>query len=243
MSKKLKKDLLIKVKRAIGDFNMIKDGDKVAVGVSGGKDSLTCLYALKELQAILPVKYELHAVVIDLGWSNKQADWSKISEFCNNNNIKLHIEKTDIAKIVFDHRQESNPCSLCSRMRNGALMNVAIREGFNIMALGHHLDDAIETLLMSMFFSGKIDCYYPSTYLDRQKITMIRPLVYVREEVTIKLSKSLELPVTNQKFCPADGHTKREYVKKLLAEQAEHDTHIPLRVFSALKSFWNDKKK
>lgn len=241
MSKKLSKDLLIKVKRAIGDFNMIKDGDKLAVAVSGGKDSLTCLYALKELQAILPIKYNLHAIIIDLGWSTKQADWSNIIEFCKTNNIVLHIEKTDIAKIVFDHRQESNPCSLCSRMRNGALMNVASREGFNVMALGHHLDDAVETLLMSMFFSGKIDCFYPSAYLDRQKITMVRPLVYIRENVTLTLSKSLNLPVTSQKFCPADGFTKRQYIKNLLLQQAEYDSHIPLRIFAALKSFWNKR--
>ncbi len=239
MSKLINKELLIPVKRAIGDFQMIQDGDRIAVGVSGGKDSLTCLYALKQLQAILPIKYDLVAIVVDLGWSQHQADWTQISSFCQQLNIPLHIEKTDIAKIVFDHRQESNPCSLCSRMRNGALMNRALKEKCHTVALGHHLDDAIETVLMNMFFAGKVSCFHPAVYLDRKDVTMIRPLVYIREKLTIRVAKSCNLPVSSQKFCPADGHTKREYIKNLLKEQAAYDPHIPLRVFAAVKEFWS----
>jgi len=241
MSKVIKKELLIPVKRAIGDFKMIEEGDNIAVGISGGKDSLSCLLALHNLLPILPVKYKLQAVIVDLGWPGQEADWSEIKTFCHELDIPLHIEKTQIAEIIFEHRQESNPCSLCSRMRNGALMDRAMQEGCNTVALGHHLDDAIETLLLNMFFAGKIDCFYPYTYLDRKGIKMIRPLVYIRESLTKRIAKYANLPVVSKKLCPADGLTKREYIKNLIITQEQHDQEIPVRLFSALKGLWEAK--
>ena len=238
MSNMISKELLVPVKRAIGDFNMIEDGDSIAVGVSGGKDSLTCLLALKELQAILPVKYQLHAIAIDLGWINETADWGAIAAFCKSIDVPFHVENTRIAEIIFEARQESNPCSLCSRMRNGALVIKAKALGCNRLALGHHADDANETILMNMFYAGKIKCFSPSAYLDRKEIHIIRPLVYIRESLTIRIAKKLALPVHTKKLCPVDGQTKRESVKKLLADLAQEDREIPVRVLSCLKDYW-----
>ncbi|MFP4456378.1 MAG: tRNA 2-thiocytidine biosynthesis TtcA family protein [Clostridia bacterium] len=236
---------LIPIKRAIGDFDMIDDGERIAIGISGGKDSLTCLFALKTLLATLPVKYELIAIAVDLGWnyveSNKYS-YDEIRQYCTDNDIKFIVEKTQISEIVFKHREESNPCSLCSKMRNGALINRAVREGCNKIALGHHLDDVIETALMSMFFSGKIDAFMPKAYLDRMKVTYIRPLVYMREKDIISIAKSYNLPVININLCPADGNTKRQYVKNLIKEQESFDPEIPLRIFSAVKKdIWKIK--
>lgn len=235
----------IPVKRALGDFDMIQDGEKVAVGISGGKDSLTCLFALKTLLSILPVKYELIAIAVDLGWDyieSNQYNYDEINNYCKNNDITFIVEKTRISEIVFKHREESNPCSLCSKMRNGALINRAVKEGCHKIALGHHLDDVIETALMSMFFSGKIDAFAPKAYLDRMKVTYIRPLVYMREKDIISIAKSYELPVMSVKLCPADGNTKRNYIKNLIKEQEKHDREIPIRIFSAVKKdIWKIK--
>jgi len=229
---------LIPIKRALGDFDMIEDGEKVAVGISGGKDSLTCLFALKTLLPILPVKYKLYAIAVDLGWDyidDNKYNYDDIKKFCIDNEIFFIREKTQIAEIVFKHRKESNPCSLCSKMRNGALINRAVKEGIYKIALGHHLDDVIETALMSMFFSGKIDAFTPKAYLDRMKVTYLRPLIYMREKEIRSIANSYELPVMDVSLCPADGNTKRHYIKSLLSEQEKYDPEIPIRIFSAIK--------
>jgi len=233
----------IPVKRALGDFNMIEDGEKLAVGISGGKDSLTCLFALKTLLPTLPVKYKLYAIAVDLGWDyldDNIYDYNQIETFCNNNDITFIVEKTQISEIVFKHRQESNPCSLCSKMRNGALISRAVKEGIHKIALGHHMDDVIETALMSMFFSGKIDAFRPKSYLDRMDVTYLRPLIYMREKDIISIANSYNLPIMDVKLCPADGNTKRHYIKNLILEQEKYDAEIPIRIFSAIKKdVWN----
>jgi tRNA(Ile)-lysidine synthase TilS/MesJ len=230
---------LIPVKRALGDYDMIpSENQRVAVGISGGKDSLTCLFALHTLLPTLPVKFKLVAIAVDLGWTTHKVDYSEIERFCTERDIEFHVEKTDIFEIVFDHREESNPCSLCSNMRNGALISRAKKENCNTIALGHHLDDAIETILMSMFFSGKVACFTPNSYLDRQEVYYIRPLVYMRESEIISIANKHNLPVFTAQLCPADGNTKREYMKNLIKEQEKHDSEIPKRIFSALKTLW-----
>lgn len=226
------------VKRALGDYNMIEEEGKIAVGISGGKDSITCLFALKTLITVLPVKYQLVAIAVDLGWDplTSETNYQDIRKFCDHNNIEFHVESTNISDIIFNQRKESNPCSLCSRMRNGVLVKRALAEGCFTIALGHHMDDVIETTIMSMFFSGKIDSFTPKVYLDRQKVYFIRPLIYMREKDIASIAESYNLPIIEKKMCPADGNTARNYIKKLLQEQESYDEEIPVRIFSAIKN-------
>lgn len=235
MSSYIKRNLLIKVKRAIGDYNLILDKDVVVVGVSGGKDSLATLYALAVLRRTLPIDYELHAVTVDLGWP--ESDWSGIRSLCSELDVPFHVVSTDIGPIVFEHRQEENPCSLCSKMRNGALNNQAKRLGANVVALGHHRDDAIETLFLSLMYSGRIHCFSPITWLNKIGLYSIRPMIYVTEETTAAAAKRIPLPV-HKSFCPIDGRTKRSHIKKLLANEYSHDPGMPARLFSAVQSLW-----
>ena len=169
------KRMLSFVRRAVDDYKMIEDGDKIAVGVSGGKDSLTLLEVLNEMRIFYPKKYELVAITVDMGFEG--SDYSEIEEFCRRLGIVYKVVKTEIAKIIFDVRRESNPCSLCARMRRGSLHAAAQELGCNKVALGHHYDDAIETFMMNLFFEGRLGCFSPVTYLSNRKITLIRPLV------------------------------------------------------------------
>jgi len=212
MKKSYKKWFLTKVKRAIRDFDMIHDGDKVAVSVSGGKDSTTLLYVMDILRKYSHLAFDIHAITIDMGWGT---DFTPLIEFCKARDIPLHIEKTDISKIVFQHRKEKNPCSLCAKMRHGAVNTIAKKLGCVSVALGHHADDAIETLLMNMMLTARMSCFMPKTYLNRKDIYLIRPMIYVFENTTRSIARTENLPVLESK-CPASGATKRQEIKELI---------------------------
>lgn len=207
-------------RKAIDDFHMIQPGDKIAVGISGGKDSLTLLYALKALQRFYPNPFELHAITVDLGFHNLNLD--KIVALCEELNVSYSVVKTDIADIIFEQRRESNPCSLCAKMRKGALNEAMKHEGCNKIAYAHHKDDVVETMLLSLIFEGRFHTFAPVTYLDRMDLTVIRPLIYMNEMDVIGFIHKNNVPVVKSP-CPADGYTKREYAKELLRQlNAEH---------------------
>ncbi len=219
------------VRKAIDDFHMIEENDKIAVGISGGKDSLTLLYALCGLRRFYPKKFEIHAVTVDLGFENLNLD--KINELCEELQVEYTIVKTDIAHIIFEDRKESNPCALCAKMRKGAL-NQAIKEaGCNKIAYAHHKDDVVETMLMSLIFEGRFHTFSPVTYLDRMDLTVIRPLMYMNEVDVIGFVNKHEVPVVKSP-CPADGHTKREYIKNLLRQLNLENPGVKERMFTAI---------
>lgn len=205
--------LLSFTRKAIDDYQMIQEGDKIAVGISGGKDSLTLLYALAHLKIFYPKKFNIVAITVDLGWKNFDLD--KIHQLCEHLKVEYIVVDTDIAEIVFNQRKETNPCSLCAKMRKGAL-NEKIKElGCNKVAYGHHKDDLVETMLLSLIFEGRFHCFSPVTYLDRMDLTVIRPLMYVKEADVIGFRNKMDLPVAKSP-CPMDGYTKREYAKDLV---------------------------
>lgn len=219
------------VRKAIDDYQMIEENDKIAIGISGGKDSLTLLYALSGLRRFYPKKFELHAITIDLGFDNLNLD--RIKDLCRELQVEYTIVKTDIAQIVFDDRKESNPCSLCAKMRKGAL-NQAIKElGCNKVAYAHHKDDVVETMLMSLIFEGRFHTFSPVTYLDRMDLKVIRPLMYMNEADVIGFVNKYDVPVVKSP-CPADGHTKREYIKNLLRQLNLENPGVKERMFTAI---------
>lgn len=192
---------------------MIEENELLTVGVSGGKDSVLMLYALHLLQRFYSVPYRLHALCLDMGFAG--SDYSALQAFCIEIDVPLSVIHTDIASIVFDIRKEQNPCSLCSNLKRGALHNAALKLGSRKIAFGHHANDAIETLLLSMLYEAKISTFKPVTFLDRKNITLIRPMIYVWEKEIIYQASKLSLPVL-PKMCSADGHTKREEIKQLI---------------------------
>ena len=206
-------------RRAVDDYHMIEPNDRIAIGISGGKDSLTLLYALAGLRRFYPVPFEIIAVAVNIGYED--FDLSKVKALSEELGVEFHEVKTAIKDIVFDIRNESNPCSLCAKMRKGAFNDAAKELGCNKAAYAHHRDDVIETAMMSLIYEGHFYCFAPVTYLDRMDITLIRPLIYV-DEADVKGFRNLyNLPVVNNP-CPADGNTKREYVKNLV-KQLEHE--------------------
>lgn len=221
------------VRRAIDDYHMIDEGDKIAVGISGGKDSLVMLYALHGLKRFYPKKFEIHAVTVDLGFDNLNLD--KIKQLCENLSVEYTIVKTDIAKIIFEDRKESNPCSLCAKMRKGALNDAIKACGCNKVAYAHHKDDVVETMLMSLIFEGRFHTFSPITYLDRMDIHVIRPLMYMNEADVIGFVNKYEVPVVKSP-CPADGNTKREYIKQLLRQLNLENPGVKERMFTAIQN-------
>ncbi len=207
------KQILGAMRKAIIDFDMISEGDKIVVGISGGKDSMTLLYALKLYQKFSPEKFDLQAVTIDLGFNN--FDISSVANFCEKIEVQYSVVKTEIAKIVFDVRKETNPCALCAKMRKGAMNNYIKEIGYNKVALGHHGDDVIETMLLSMLYEGRISTFKPVTFLDRSEVHTIRPFVYVKESQVIGAVSKNDIPVVVSP-CPMDKNTKREEIKQIL---------------------------
>lgn len=221
------------VRKAIDDYHMIEEGDKIAVGISGGKDSLTLLCALQGLTRFYPKPFQIHAVTVDLGFGNLNLDG--IRELCRSMDVEYTVVKTDIAPIVFEERAESNPCSLCAKMRKGAL-NQAVKEaGCNKVAYAHHKDDVVETMLMSLIFEGRFHTFSPVTYLDRMDLTVIRPLIYMNEADVIGFVNKYHVPVVKSP-CPADGHTKREYIKNLLRDINHETPGVKERMFTAIRN-------
>nr|WP_296483370.1 ATP-binding protein [uncultured Acetatifactor sp.] len=220
-------------RRAVDDYQMIAQGDRIAVGISGGKDSLTLLYALHGLKRFYPKHFEIHAVTVDLGFQN--LDLSRIAELCRELEVEYTIVKTDIAQIIFEDRKEENPCSLCAKMRKGAL-NQAMKEvGCNKIAYAHHKDDVVETMLMSLIYEGRFHTFSPVTYLDRTELTVIRPLMYMDEADVIGFVRKYNVPVVKSP-CPADGYTRREYVKQLLRQLNQENPGVKERMFTAIQN-------
>ncbi|MEW9094440.1 MAG: ATP-binding protein [Clostridiaceae bacterium] len=203
--------LLSKLRRAVIDFKLIENGDKVAVGLSGGKDSITLLHLLSKYRTFSPEKFELIAITID---PKTGADFTPLEKLCKELDVPFHIIESNIKEIVFDIRKEKNPCSLCANLRRGILNDKAKELGCNKIALGHHKNDAIETLLMSMFYEGRINSFSPKTYLSRKDVTIIRPMVYIDELDIKNTAKKYNFPIVENP-CPANGFTKRQYIKDL----------------------------
>ena len=227
--------MLSYMRSCIDDYNMIEQGDKICVGVSGGKDSLVALVVLSELQKFYPKKFDLHAVSLNLGFDG--TDYTHVIKLCKEINIPFTIIETDIKQVVFDIRKETNPCSLCAKMRRGSLNENAKKLGCNKVALGHHFDDAVETYMMSLFYEGRISCFQPVTYLDRIDITLIRPMLYMEEKDVRSFIRKNPLPVIHNP-CPANGNTKRQEIKDLLLH-LETTTYKDLRkkIFGAMQRY------
>lgn len=222
------------LRKAIQQYNMISDGDSIAIGVSGGKDSLVMLTGLKLLQKFIGIDYKIYAISIDPMFDGKPSDFSEIKNFCNQYEIPYKILSTHIAEIVFNIRKEPNPCSLCSRMRRGALHDTAKELGCNKLALGHNHDDVVETFFMNLFNEGRIDCFSPVSYLSPKDITVIRPLVLAPEHEVAKAARKNNLPILKSQ-CPADGHTNREDMRQFIIDMEKKDKHFSDKIFGALQ--------
>lgn len=223
--------LMSYTRRAIDDYGMIQSGDKIAIGLSGGKDSLTLLYALHGLQRYYPKKFDLEAITVDLG--HPDFDVSRIRQLCESMGVPYTVVKTEIAQIVFDERKEKNPCSLCAKMRKGALNDAIKKLGCNKIAYAHHKDDIVETMMMSLIYEGHFYSFPPITHLDRTDLTVIRPLMYVYEADVKGFCNKYQLPVVKSP-CPADGYTKRQYVKDMLRKLNQETPGVKERMFSAI---------
>lgn len=220
------------VRKGVDDFNMIENGDRIAVGVSGGKDSLVLLRSLAQLRTYYPHKFELEAITIELGYDSM--DYSPISNLCEEIDVPYTCIKTDIREVVFDVRQEANPCSLCAKMRRGALNDALKARGLNKLALGHHMDDAIETFMMSLIFEGRVNCFKPVTYMSRADIYQIRPMIYADEAKIASVCEKLGLPIVKN-ACPADKDSKRREIKNLISSLEKDYPDIKSKIFGAIK--------
>ena len=226
------KRVLSFVRRAVDDYEMINEGDKIAVGVSAGKDSLTLLCAMADLRRFYPKKFELCAITVDMGFEGM--DLSPIAKFCEELGVEYHVVPTQIYKIIFEVRKEKNPCSLCAKMRRGALYGYAKQIGCNKVAFGHHFDDVIETFMLNLFYEGRLGCFQPVTYLSNTDITLIRPMIYMPEKDVRYFASKTELPIVKS-TCPADGNTEREEMKKLLASIEKTNKGLRYRIFGAIQ--------
>ena len=235
--------LLSLTRQAVDDYALIDSGDKIAVGISGGKDSLTLLYALHGLKRFYPKEFELSAITVDLGFEN--FDLSPVRSLCSELSVPFTVVPTDIGKILFETRKESNPCALCAKMRKGALNETAQQMGCNKIAYAHHRDDLIETMLLSLIYEGRFYAFSPKTFLDRTELTVIRPMIYVSEADVIGFKNRFSLPVCKNP-CPVDGKTKREYVKQLTKQLNLQAPGVKERLFHAITEGniegWPDKK-
>lgn len=227
------KKILGPLRRAVEKYEMIRPGDRIAVGLSGGKDSTALLVAMKRFQYFSPVPFELEGITLDMGFGGM--DFDPLVHLCSELDIPYTIKKTQIGPIVFEARQEKNPCALCARMKRGALHDLAIERGCRKIALGHHADDAIETFFLSLFYEGRINTFSPVTYLDRKDITLIRPLIFVKEKDIIYNPEVKELPVIKS-TCPADGHTKREDMKDMMKELRKTIPELDDRILKAIQN-------
>ena len=221
------------VRRCVEDYHMIEEGDRIAVGVSGGKDSLVLLVLLAGLRKYYNKPYELQAITIDMGLD---MDYSHIRKLCDDLGVPYTIVKTEIAPIIFDHRKEKNPCSMCSKMRRGAMNQAILDMGFNKLALGHHYDDAVETFMMSLIYEGRISCFQPVTNLDRTGIIQIRPMLYIHERTVDHFASAQKLPVLTNR-CPVDKQTKREEIKDLIFDLVKTYPDLKERIFGAMQRY------
>ena len=234
------------LRKSIQRYGMIAEGDGIAVGLSGGKDSLCLLMGLAALRKFYPIPFTLHAIHVDVGAGMPPEAIAAMADFCASLDVPFHHVKTDIYQIVFEERKEKNPCSLCAKMRRGALNELAKEVGCNKVALGHHRDDALETLLLCLLHEGRIHTFHPSSYLSRMDLTVIRPMVYVPEKHIIHLARTMEFPVVKSP-CPANGNTQREEMKNLLDSLCRLYPNARELMLSALRNeeqygLWNRPK-
>lgn len=222
------------IRKAVDEYHMIEEGDRVAVGISGGKDSMLLLASLHHLSTYYPIPFTVEGVTIDLGFEGM--DFTPVKEYCEEQGILYTIERTDIREIVFDIRQEDNPCALCAKMRRGALNGVLKEHNCNKLALGHHFDDAVETFMLSLLMEGRISCFQPVTFLDRSGVTQIRPMVYVGEQKIIGVVDKLRLPIVENP-CPMDKESKRYEIKTLLKEMSKEYPDLKTKVFGAMQRY------
>ncbi len=222
------------MRAAIDKYNMIEEGDRIAVGVSGGKDSLALLWGLCHLKRYYPKKFELVALTADPCFDGKEADYSLIENFCKDNDIKYIIRRTELAKVVFEDKKAESPCSLCAKMRRGILHNMAKEQSCNKLALGHHSDDAVETMLMNLFCSGSVACFRPVTYLSIKDITVIRPMIFCDESKIAALSERYSFPVVKSR-CPMDKNTERERTGNLMKELSQRYPDLKAKILGALE--------
>lgn len=221
------------VRRCVEDYHMIEAGDRIGVGVSGGKDSLALLVFLAELKKYFPAPFYLEAITIDMGLG---MDYSGIQKLCQDLDVPFTLVKTEIAPIIFDHRKEKNPCSMCAKMRRGALNQTLLEHNLNKLALGHHYDDAVETFLMSLLFEGRISCFQPVTDLDRTGIIQIRPMLYIHEKTVDSFAVRQNLPILENR-CPVDKTTKRTEIKNLIYDLSATYPDLKERIFGAMQRF------
>ena len=228
--------ILSLVRRCVEDYDMIQPGDRIGVGVSGGKDSLLLLVALAELRKFYPVPFEVEAFTLDMGHADGYSgmDFSPIAALCERLEVPFTLLNSEIHHIIFDLRKEKNPCSMCAKMRRGALHGAMVERGIHKIALGHHYDDAIETFFMSLIYEGRLSCFQPVTWLDRTEITQIRPLLYCGENLVKHTVERLELPVVENP-CPANGNTKRQEIKELIYELNGRYPGLKGRAFGAMQ--------
>ena len=223
--------ILSYMRRAIDDHGMIREGDRIAVGISGGKDSLTLLAGMCELRRFYPIPFTLTAITVDMGFPG--SDYTAIADFCRERDVEYRVERTDIARIIFEERKEPNPCSLCARMRRGVLHGAAKDMGCTTIALGHHFDDAVETFMLNLFFEGRLGCFSPVTYLSNRDLYMIRPLLYAKEKDVEYFARRNPLPIVKS-LCPEDKHTERENMKQLLHTLERDNPGLRHRIFHAM---------
>lgn len=232
--------LLSKIRRAVDDYNMISEGDRIAVGVSGGKDSLTLLCGLAALRRFYPKKFDLIAVSLDMGFSD--VSFAAVRELCEKLGVEYVVKKTDIAEIIFDVRQEKNPCSLCAKMRRGGVNDLAVELGCNKVALGHHNEDVLETFFLSLFYEGRLGCFSPVTYLSRRDIYVIRPMIYLPEGEIKGFTKRENLPIVHNP-CPMDGKSKRQDMKDFINDKMKQDKFFKTKTMHAIQTGLPNWKK
>lgn len=222
------------MRSAMQKYNMVEQGDRIAVGVSGGKDSVALLYGLAQMRRYYPKKFEVIAITLDPCFDGVPTNFSSIKRLCEKIDVPYTIKHTEIGQIIFDYRKESNPCSLCSRMRRGALHDLTKQLGCNKIALGHSLDDAVQTFYMNLLRGGSISCFQPVTYLSRKDLTMVRPLIFAYEKDIIRAVKNAQLPVIKSP-CPVDGKTEREKIKGLVQTLEKDYDRLRLKTIGALQ--------
>ena len=221
------------VRRCVQDYHMIEEGDRIGVGVSGGKDSVALLAFLAELRKYNDKAFDVEAITIDMGLG---MDYTLIADWCEKLDVKFNLIQTQIGPIIFEHRKEKNPCSMCAKMRRGALNQALLDRGMNKLALGHHYDDAVETFMMSLIYEGRISCFQPVTDLDRTGIIQIRPMLYIHEKTIDSFVTRNELPVITNR-CPVDRYTKREEIKQLVYDLSATYPDLKERIFGAMQRF------
>ena len=225
--------IMSQIRAAVDSYQLIQSGDRIAVGISGGKDSLVLLCALANMRKFLPMKYDLVAITVDPCFDNIQTDFRQVEELCRRLQIKYEIRRSQLGNIIFEQRKESNPCSLCARMRRGILHDMSKKHNCNKLALGHHFDDAVQTFFMNLFYGGKIGCFSPMSYLSRKDLYLIRPMVFCEESKVESAAQRYHLPVVKSE-CPVDGHTCRQSTQELIKDLEKQFPDLRRKVMGAL---------